>query len=842
MNRRRLTLLATLLTVSSWVGCGRQAATVTTPAKPAAVAPPLLVETAPAPKKEPVFAVQPATFRLAADDAGIQLIAESKGTGGGLVDATGLADWKIEPEGVATIDRNGYLRPLASGKATLQAVWKGETQRVPFEVAQPAKRAWNFGEDIVPILTRAGCNTGSCHGRADGQNGFHLSLYGYDAEGDYQAITRDASGRRISRIDPLQSLLLAKSSGKVAHAGGPRLIEGTDSYRAVAAWLKDAAPYKSDTARGALVAVEVHPADARLDEPGPQQLQVVAKFADGTERDVTRLAIYKVNDDSALSIDPATGLAKLLKRAEADLTVRYQSKVLTARISTRINPDLKFDFAKLSRNNLIDRELFQRLESLNVPPSPPASDTTYLRRVSLDLTGEQPLPEQVRAFLADKDPDKRAKLIDQLLASREFTLFWKIKFGDLLQITSARFNNGAGPYQSWLQKQLIDNTPWDQSVKTLLTALGSPNEMGGGAANYALDGADAKTMAEQTAQRFLGLRLRCAQCHDHPFDVWTQDDYYGLAAFFAKVQRGPGAPGMMNLKVEIKVDPSGKVEHQRTHQPASPKLLGGKLVETKPEEDPRKVLADWMTAPDNPYFARAAVNYLWAQFFGKGIADPADDLSKANPPVHPELLDALAKHFVAQKFDLKALIRTIVTSQAYGLSSGTVPGNENDARLFSHQMPRPLTAHQMADAIAQATDVANRYSTRAGDLRRAIDVFDPATASPILDTFGRCNRQVGCASVATPPLSLRQSLLLIGGDVIESKVSSLNGYLANLLELGPEPDEIVENLYMRVICRPPTPEELSRWSAELKQATSLREASEDLFWSLLNSKEFSFNH
>ena len=299
---------------------------------------------------------------------------------------------------------------------------------------------------------------------------------------------------------------------------------------------------------------------------------------------------------------------------------------------------------------------------------------------------------------------------------------------------------------------------------------------------------------------------------------------------------------MMNVKVEIKVDPNGKVEHQRTHKPAVAKLLGGKVVETKPEEDPRKALADWMTAPDNPYFAKATVNYLWAQFFGKGIADPADDLSKANPPVHPELLDALAKHFVELKFDIKAMIRTIVTSRTYGLSSGTVPGNESDSRLFSHQIPRPLTAHQMADAIAQATDVANRFSARAGDVRRAIDVFDPVTASPILDTFGRCNRQVGCASVATPPLSLRQSLLLIGGDVIESKVNSLNGYLANLLELNPEPDEIVENLYMRVICRHPSPEELSRWSAELKQATSLKEASEDLFWSLLNSKEFSFNH
>jgi hypothetical protein len=298
----------------------------------------------------------------------------------------------------------------------------------------------------------------------------------------------------------------------------------------------------------------------------------------------------------------------------------------------------------------------------------------------------------------------------------------------------------------------------------------------------------------------------------------------------------------MSGRTEVKLNPKGEVEHLRTKKPASPRLLDGSKFALKEGDDPRKALAEWMTAPENPYFPRAIANWVWAQFFGKGLADPADDLGKSNPPVHPELLDALGKHFVSHKFDLRKLIRTVATSEAYGLSSGTVPGNERDHRFFSHQMSRPLTAHQMADALAQATDVPNRFSNRANDNRRAIEIYEPSTASTILDTFGRCARTVGCASVASPPLSLRQSLLLIGGDVIESKVESLNGYLANLLELNPEPEEVVENLYMRVVCRPPTPEELSRWSAELKQAKSLREASEDLFWALLNSREFAFNH
>jgi hypothetical protein len=462
--------------------------------------------------------------------------------------------------------------------------------------------------------------------------------------------------------------------------------------------------------------------------------------------------------------------------------------------------------------------------------------------VSLDLTGEQPDPDEIRKFLADADPDKRAKLIDRLIASPNFVLFWEIKLGDLLAITPARFGNGAYYYEAWLASKLKENTPWDEIVRSLLTAVGDPMaKYIGGPVNYALDGPDPKVRAEQTAQRFLGLRIRCAQCHDHPFDVWTQDDYFGLAAIFAKVEPSAPRPGQMDARQLVKVNPEGKVEHLRTKKPAEPRLLNGEPVKVADDEDPRKVLADWMTSPDNPYFARAMANWTWAQFFGKGLADPADDLSRANPPVHPELLDALARHFVEAKYNLRDLIRTVTMSEAYGLASSTVPGNEHDTRLFSHHQAKPLTAHQMADALAQATSVENRYPNRAAGTR-AIEVNDPTTRSTILETFGRCARTSGCGSVATPALSLRQALLLIGGDVVEGKIASLNGYLSNLLELNPEPDEIVENLYLRTLCRPPSASEASYWSSELKSASSLRDAAEDLFWALLNSREFAFNH
>ena len=688
----------------------------------------------------------------------------------------------------------------------------------------------------MPVLTRSGCNTGGCHGKADGQNGFHLSLFGYDPAADYLAVTHDAAGRRLDTIAPERSLIVAKALGRTPHGGGPRIKIDSPEYQTLFGWIEAGAPERRGATHGAIQALSIEDGDLRLDEPGPRQLRVVARYADGHHRDVTRLASYRVNDDSAATIEP-TGRAVLLRRAETDLIVRYPSQVASARLATLINPDLAFDFAKLPRRNFIDEELYKRLESLKVPPSPRAGDAAFLRRVSLDLTCEQPDPDQVREFLADTDPEKRVKLVDRLMKSAEFWSFWEIKLGDMLQISSARLGNGSAKYQAWIEECLKKNTPWDEVVRTLLTATGDPIKEG--PANYALDGIDAKTQAEQTAQRFLGLRLRCAQCHDHPFDVWTQDDYFGLAACFAKVQRSGGG-GMMG-KTLIKIDPKGAVEHLRTKRPAAPRLLNNQPVLVAETDDPRKTLADWMTAPENPYFARAMANWTWAQFFGKGLADPADDLGRSNPPVHPELLDALARHFIRHGFDLRDLIRTIAVSEAYGVSSAPVPGNERDLRLFSHQIPRPLTAHQMADALAQATGVPNRFPDRHRGTK-AIQIHDPAVKSTILDTFGRCARTIGCASVATPPLSLRQSLLTIGGDVVESKVSNLQGYLASTLELNPEPEELVENMYLRTVCRFPTRDEAEHWSKELKSVPARREAAEDLFWALLNSREFAFNH
>lgn len=787
-----------------------------------------------------VITLRPETITITADDPGVQLLVTRRDPDGSARDLTSKVEWRVEPAGVVTIDALGYLTPLRDGSPRVVASIDGHEIASEIVIEPRRNRSWSFDEDVLPVLTRMGCNTGSCHGKAEGQNGFHLSLAGYDPAGDYQALVRDQGQRRISPLDPEQSLFLTKAMGRTPHGGGPRLRAGSAEYALLLSWLKAQAPRSLGKTHGKVQSITVEPATAHLDEPGTQQLRVVAHYADGHRRDVTRQAVFKVNDDTACSVEPL-GKASLLRRGEADVIVRYESHVESVRLSTVINPELVFDFARLPRRNLVDQELWKRLESLKVPPSPPASDPAFLRRVSLDLTGEQPTPEQVRAFMADKDPDKRVKLVDALLSHPDHGYFWLVKLGDLLQISPARQGNSAYRYQQWIHRRLTENTPWDMVVTKLLTALGDPNDPEtGGPVNYALDAVEPNVQAEQTAQRFLGVRMRCAQCHDHLFDIWTQDDYWGLAALFAKVQRTGMAPGAMTTRAEVSINPSGQVIHPRTKKPATPRLLGGQVVKLAPGDDPRAALAKWMTAPDNPYFARATVNWVWAQFFGKGLVDPVDDMSRANPPVHPELLDALARHFVESKYNLRDLIRTIATSEAYGLSSATVPGNERDQRLFSHQMSRPLTAHQMADALAQATDVPNVYGTAGA--RLAIRVNDPAAPSAILDAFGRCTRAAACSTVQTPQLSLKQALLLIGGDIIESKVANLNGYLTSALKLELEPEELIENLYMRTICRPPTPEEASRWAAELKQAPSLPEAAEDLFWALLNSREFAFNH
>jgi hypothetical protein len=838
-RRRLVAVLASVLVF----GCGRSA--------PEEVSPPPIStpwkSTAVAIKAPSVsLVVEPASVHFGPGSGPIQLraIERSEDRASSVRDLTSEVSWSIDPEGIAVIEDGGLVRPRVAGRATVRASRSGLAPvAVPVVVVGDpdpfaSSRPWDFAADIVPVLTRLGCNTGGCHGRAAGQGGFHLSFLGYDPDGDFREISREGEGRRLDPIDPDRSLLVLKATGQIEHGGGPRTAPDSDAARLLTAWVSAGAPRRrGDEAPGRLASIEIEPAAAWLDAPGPIQLRVVARYEGGQVRDVTRLADYQTRDDSTATVD-RSGRARLVRRGETDLIVRFGSEVRAVRVATAINPDLAYDWASLPRSNPVDAALFARLERLKVPPSPPADDARFLRRASFDLIGQGPTPAEVRAFLADSSPDKRASLVDSLMKRPEFLRWWELKLGDLLQITSAR-QPGAGFYREWLQTRLAANEPWDLAVRELLTATGDPARRGGGAANAAFDGIDGAERAEQIARRFLGLRFRCARCHDHPFDIWTQDDYFGLAAFFAPIRTDSAVMG----RSEVRIDPSVTVTHLRTGLPATPRLPRGPSVEIAAGTDPRVAFASWLTAPDNPYFARATASWAWSQLFGRGLAEPADDLSVANQPVHPEVIDALASHFVASKYDLRDLVRTIATSHAYSLASTTVPGNQADRRLFSHHLPRPLDAYQMADALAAATDVPNLYASRARGTR-AIEVFDPSTASPLLDTLGRCPRTTACGTgaAATPSISLKSTLLLVGGDAVEGKVTHLNGYLSDLLDLDPEPGDVVENLYLRSLARPPTAEEKSAWTAALtaEGPDGLRAAAEDLFWSLLNSREFTF--
>lgn len=824
----------------------------------------------------PGLRILPESARIGAEDEGLQLVLTGVGAREGEPDLNERASWSVEPAGALTVDAWGYVR-VAEGagvggpiEGRARAVVGGEAVEARIAVEDRSRRGWRFGRDVSPVLTRAGCNAGGCHGRLEGWNGLRLSFQGYDAAGDYAALTRDGANRRLNPFDPERSLLLLKASGAVPHGGGVALAARSAGYRLLAEWIGAGAPFAREGGAGAsegagnvdgngdgdgdgdvesYTDLRIEPARIRLSGPGSQAIRVVATTAEGRERDATRLSLFRTNDDAVASID-GEGRVRLTARGETDVVARFGSRVVSARVWSPSRPEAKIDPTAWPRANFIDELVYARLAEHGLEPSPSASDAAFLRRATLDLTGQIPTPERIREYLRDPDPGKKAKLVDRLLEDRDFVLHWKLAFGDLLLISSARQGDSAATYEGWLQRKLAANAPLDGMVRELLTTRGAPGRSETAAANYALE-ADAKIRMELTAERFLGVRLRCAQCHDHPFDVWTRDDYYGMAAIFAKV--GPRAPeeggeggGGMRNRVVVDVEPSATIENPRTKAAATPRPLGGSAIEAGPSEDPREGFADWLLDSSNPRFGRVTANWIWSRMFGRGLADPPDDLSAANPATHPELLEALAVHLAETGYDLRAFLRTVALSNVYGASSSPTAGNAGDSRLLSHRTPRPLSAHQLADALAQATSVPNRFPDRPARTR-ALQIFDPASPSPLLDTFGRCDRGDSCRPSSSSGVTLKQVLTMVGGGLVDDKVEAVNGYLDHSLELGMTSGELVENLYLRTLSRPPREEEARHWSGILDEAgvsgaSAFREAAEDLFWALLNSREFAFHH
>ncbi|MEO5741432.1 MAG: DUF1549 and DUF1553 domain-containing protein, partial [Vicinamibacterales bacterium] len=697
-----------------------------------------------------------------------------------------------------------------------------------------------FLRDVAPILNKVGCTAGACHGAAKGKNGFKLSLRGYDPRFDYEALLYDLAGRRFNRADPGRSLMLAKPSQEVAHGGGRRFAKDSDYYKTIFNWIAQGIPY-GDPVKDTVVELRAEPAEIFMTKQGDTaSLKVVARYQDDQLRDVTRETIIESNVPDVASIGPDKSVDMPVIRAErvgeATLLVRYEGKFGAIPV-TVLNPKPGFVWKPLPQHNFIDRLVDAKLERLKIQPSGLTEDATFLRRLSLDLTGRLPSPESVGAFVDDRSRSKRARMIDKLIASPAYVDHWTVKWGDLLQ-SSRKYlgEKGAYEFQHWIRDAIASNRPYDALVRELLTARGSSYD--NPAANYFRVTREAKPAMEKTTQVFLGVRMVCAQCHDHPFERWTQNQYYQMSAFFSAV----GIRAGFEVGEEIVFDQRSDYEmkHPKDGRVMKPQFMLASSVAPVPDGPQRRdALAEWLTSRDNPFFARAIVNRMWSYFVGKGIIDPVDDIRASNPPSNPALLDALTKDFVAHAFDLRYLMRTIVSSRTYQASIVTNEWNANDRHNFSHAIPRRLSAEELMDAISSAAGARPRFPDVPEDTA-ASQLVDPHIGREgFLDVFGRPARESSCECERRSDFSLPQALNLVNGKTISDVVADPKGRVATLVLSGKSDEAIVDELYLAALSRLPTQEERQRGVTYLSNAAKGSRA-QDLLWALLNSKAFLY--
>ncbi len=683
----------------------------------------------------------------------------------------------------------------------------------------PRAAEFSFRTDILPILTKAGCNSGACHGAATGQGGFRLSLLGYDPEEDHWNITRELSGRRINTDAPHDSLFLRKPALQLDHEGGRKLPRDSNGYLSLVAWIKGGAGYGSHALK--VEQIEVDPADRLLQSTNDTfRIAVTAILSDGSRRNVTDLALYTSNDDGVVTVDK-TGLIVPRSRGVTSVMVRYSGQVAAVRVAIPLG-DVDVSTPAITSSSIIDAEIAAELKRLRIPSSPLSDDLEFFRRSHLDLTGRLPDVKEVRSFIASGRMD-RGTVIERLLSSEDFVDFWTLKFSDLLLISGK-----SGPeratvsYHQWLRDQISRNVGWDKVASTLLTAEG--NVAQSGPPNFYTLASDPRDIAEYAGSMFLGTQIGCARCHAHPSDRWTQDDYYAFAAAFAGVTRDGG---------NVTIRPNAELPHPKSKRPVMAKALG----HDKPlgdGSDPRLELAAALT--DDPLFGRAIVNRVWKHLFGRGLVEPIDDLRPTNPATHPVLLSKLAAEFKAHSFDLRWLIRNIVSSQTYQLTSRTVSGNRSDDRFYSHAYLKPLSAQVLVDAIAQVTGLPETFSS-VPEGTRAVQLVGAQTESYALDVLGRCRREKTCESNSTGG-GLAQALHLINGSTINDKLSG--GVLDELHSRASS--TVIEELYLRALTRFPNSDERDYWRETIESASHRKEALEDFLWTLLNSREFAFNH
>jgi hypothetical protein len=753
-------------------------------------------------------------------------------------DVTHACTYEVANPAVARIDDAGYVIPIGPG-ATEIAIRHGEVQtKVPLTVAAyDSGRRIDFANDVVPVLSRYGCNAGGCHGKASGQNGFKLSLFGFDPAFDYNAIALAVRGRRVFPASPEQSLLLLKATGAVPHGGGERLEADSEPYQLLLRWIEQGLPASSPDAP-VVSKLIVEPADRVLHAGEEQQLAILAEYTDGSRRDVTRQAQYASNIDLVAAVDER-GLVRCgSQTGEAAIMARYMGQVAVFRAQVP-HGSIQTSDGEFRIANYIDGLVLAKWRQLGLAPSPVANDATLLRRATIDLCGRLPTVAETRAFLADASPNKREALVDRLLASPDYAAYFALRWGSILRNSFlAGSDQAAYAFHDWIKSIIARNRPYDELVRGVVAAAGEWQDAP--AINWFWQMRDDQLHqpTADTAQVFLGIRLQCARCHHHPYEKWGQNDYFGLAGFFTRLGRksfGQPPPYFSSPNVT-----TGE-RNPLTDKTPEPKFLDGPMAKLSPEQDPRHALVDWMTQPDNPFFARVFVNRMWGHFMGRGLVDPVDDMRDTNPPSNPELLDALARDFIDHKFDMKHIIRTIATSNVYQLDSAPTDYNKQDRQNYARFYARRLIAEVLLDCLDQACGTHTTFD-RVASSARAIDLPHEGFGSYFLDTFDRPRRVTGCECERTGGATLGQVLLLSNSDEVENKIASGEGRIAKLLTEKQRPAEIVDELYLASLSRLPTEAERAKAVAFVTAEQDPRPALEDLLWTLVNSKEFLFNH
>jgi len=742
---------------------------------------------------------------------------------------------------VATVDERGWVRPVASGEAQIAVAIAGQTKTVPVKVTLPASEpATSFRHEVMPVLTRAGCNAGACHGYSLGKNGFKLSLRGESPEQDWFAIVRDSSARRLSFQAPASSLLITKARGESNHEGGNRFLRGSLSDQILTTWIGQGAPDDlKEPSR--VVGVRLVPDKLVLKPNQKHRLQLIADYADGTKRDVTRLGIFTVNND-LYATSSEDGLVVGGAAGETAIVGRFER--LFSATGVTVLGDAKAFTPAAVPTHLVDKPIVEKLNRLKISPSSIASDEVFLRRIHLDLIGVQPKPEEIAAFTEDKDPKKREKLVDALFARPEFVDQWSLKWGDLLQNSrNAASSPAVFQFREFIRGAIASNMPMDEFARKILTSRGGASD--DPASAYFAASKDVNDTVERATQVFCGVRMLCARCHSHPMENWTQADYFGIASFFTQVSAkgDPRTPNVPNAKVIALNLGAGFATNPRTGQQQPPKFLGGEMPQTTPNSDRREAYAAWLTSAKNPFFARGLVNRVWSYFFHRGIIDPVDDIRSTNPPINPALLDALTADFTQNTFDVRRLIKVIVTSEAYQRSSVPNAGNAADEQNFSRAIPRRIPAEALLDSLVQATGIPENIGGAPGGFRAA-QLPDANIASEFLRLFGKPQRMDACECERDNGSNMLQALHFINGKSILGRVQSGSARPALLLAKKSTDVQLVTDIYLWSLARKPSEKELKVGVQFIAESGPMQRtaAVQDLMWALLNSKDFLLVH